>query len=182
MRHEIPFFAATVDDSVALDALISNWDLTLPNSLGYGHLNATARADITRSVNALYFGNEATPTNQLDKQALLNVSVQRCVRLKSETKSVNFQMFTDRFLIFIESVQGRLAESNHGGTFLYIFSHKGKASFSRTTSFFGTSHADDLIPVFPLRKTSFYSSIPSRQDRELTDVMSLMYTNFARFG
>lgn len=70
----MPFFKATVDDSVALDALISNWDLSLPSSLGYGHLDVNARGEITRNINQFYFGNEATPTNQLDKQALMNVS------------------------------------------------------------------------------------------------------------
>lgn len=65
---------------------------------------------------------------------------------------------------------------------MYIFTHRGKASFSTSSQFRGTAHADDLIPLFPLRKTSFYSSIPSDQDREVTKVMSLMWTNFARFG
>lgn len=92
------------------------------------------------------------------------------------------QLFTDIFLAFIESVQDRVEHSNHSSTYLYLFTHKGKASFSRTTKFLGTAHADDLIALFPIRKSNFYSSIPSSQDRQLTDVMSLMWTNFARFG
>lgn len=48
--------------------------------------------------------------------------------------------------------------------------------------FFGTAHSDDLIPLFPFRKTVFFSTIPSRQDRELTKLMTRMWTNFARFG
>ncbi|KAJ6635071.1 Juvenile hormone esterase [Pseudolycoriella hygida] len=162
-EESLMYIGATLDNPVALDALLTNWDLTLPGTFGYSHLNVTAREEITRSINEFYFGNAATPTNPLDKQSLLN-------------------LFTDLFLTFIESVQGRLEQSSHSNTYLYLFTHKGKASFSTATNYYGTSHADDLIPLFPLRKTVFYSSLPSAQDRELTKVMSRMWTNFARFG
>jgi len=154
---------ATLENSTLFDQLLLNWDARLSGSLGYSHLNDIARGEITRSVNLFYFGNEATPTNQVNRQSLMD-------------------LFTDRFLAFIESVQKRLEENGHRSTYLYLFTHKGKASFSRTSTYLGTSHADDLIPLFPLRKTVFFSSIPSSQDRELTEVMNLMWTNFARFG
>lgn len=91
-------------------------------------------------------------------------------------------MFTDPYLAFVETVQQRVQNLRHSNTYLYLFTHKGTASFSRTARYHGTSHADDLIPLFPLRKTAFYSSIPSNQDRELIEVMNRMWTNFAIFG
>lgn len=83
----------------------------------------------------------------------------------------------------METIKHRLGYSNHQSTYLYLFTHKGTSSFSTSaTEFLGTTHADDLIPLFPIRKVAFYSAIPTEQDKELTRVMSLMWTNFARTG
>lgn len=162
-EESLLYLSAILENDLLLAFLLSIWDISLPSTFGYGHLNATDQTDITRSINLFYFGNEATPTLQLDRQKLMN-------------------LFTDIFLIFINSIQDRVEHSSHSRTFLYLFTHKGKASFSNTTAYLGTAHADDLIPLFPLRKSVFYSSIPSTQDRELTTVMSQMWTNFVRFG
>lgn len=56
------------------------------------------------------------------------------------------------------------------------------SSFSTASEFFGTSHADDLLSLFPMRKVAFYSAIPTEKDMELTKVMSLMWANFAKTG
>lgn len=82
----------------------------------------------------------------------------------------------------METLQHRLGYSNHQSTYLYLYTHKGTSSFSTAAEYYGTSHADDLIPLFPIRKTGFYSAIPTEQDKEVTKVMSLMWTNFARTG
>lgn len=74
MACTFTLFEAILDSSELLDELIRNWDTTLPVTLQYDHLNATAQEDITRRVNQFYFGNPATPTNQLDQQALVDVS------------------------------------------------------------------------------------------------------------
>lgn len=67
-------FAATVENIEILNALLSIWDFSLPSSLGYSHLDVTAQGEITRRINQFYFGDEGTPTNQLNRQDLLNVS------------------------------------------------------------------------------------------------------------
>lgn len=72
------FFIEAIFESGSLDELLRNWDLSLPATLGYSHLNATARGDITQSINEFYFGNEATPTNPIDIQTLMNVSERKC--------------------------------------------------------------------------------------------------------
>lgn len=82
----------------------------------------------------------------------------------------------------METIKHRLGYSNPPNTYVYLFTHKGTSSFSTATEFLGTTHADDLIPLFPMRKVAFYSAIPSEQDRDVTKVMSLMWTNFARTG
>lgn len=92
-------------------------------------------------------------------------------------------MFTDGSYISgaVITVQQRL-RSNHQNTYVYFYTHKGISSLSPTTDFFGTTHADDLLPLFPLRETAMYSSIPTDNDRELTRLMTLMWTNFAITG
>lgn len=62
-----------MDNTQSFDILIGNWDASLPSSLGYSTLNATAQEDITRSINQFYFGSVAAPNNQVDKQIVLNV-------------------------------------------------------------------------------------------------------------
>lgn len=67
-------FQAIFENEAALSALLAAWDVTLPATLGYSHLNETARGALTRSINTFYFGNEATPTIGLDRQQLMNVN------------------------------------------------------------------------------------------------------------
>jgi len=155
-----------LENRTLLSNLLSTWDETLAAKFGFSHLNATARADITRRVNLFYFGNETTPTlDTLDIQQLLNC-------------------FTDLALVqMIQPVQARVSSnSSHSSTYLYLFSHKGTASFAGATKFLGTTHGDEMIEFFPIRNTFLFSSIPSDQDSELIYVMNRMWTNFARFG
>lgn len=74
MYLRTPFSKAILDDSESIDELLRNWDSTLPATLGYSHLNVTDIEAITRSINEFYFGNDTTPTNPIDIQALMNVS------------------------------------------------------------------------------------------------------------
>ncbi|KAJ6649230.1 Juvenile hormone esterase, partial [Pseudolycoriella hygida] len=137
---------------------------TIASSFGYAHLSESERDEITKKINNFYFGRETTPTNQLDRNHLIN-------------------LFTDgSFIGMVETLKHRL-ERNHESTFVYLYTQKGTSSFSVVaTEFFGTSHADELISLFPLRKNAFYSAIPSEQELELNRLMSEMWTNFARTG
>ncbi|XP_037037435.1 putative inactive carboxylesterase 4 isoform X2 [Bradysia coprophila] len=74
-EESLLYLSAIMENDVLLAILLSTWDVSLPATFGYSHLNATARTDITRSINLFYFENEATPTvQQLDRQQLMNKS------------------------------------------------------------------------------------------------------------
>lgn len=66
-------FKAVLSNDFLLDFLISTWNETLSNSFGYGHMSATEQEEITKKINYFYFGSEATPTNQLDRNNLIDV-------------------------------------------------------------------------------------------------------------
>ncbi|KAJ6630185.1 hypothetical protein Bhyg_16601, partial [Pseudolycoriella hygida] len=87
-----------LDSPFALNIGLSSWDFTLPSIFCYSHLNTSAQEEITRSINKFYFGNESTPTNQMDKKSLIN-------------------MASDRFIVFTETIQKRLEQINHGSTY-----------------------------------------------------------------
>lgn len=66
-------FEALLSNSLALDSLIAIWDQTLAGSFGYDHLSDSERETVTNKINAFYFGRETTPTNQLDRNHLVDV-------------------------------------------------------------------------------------------------------------
>jgi carboxylesterase type B len=76
--------------------------------------------------------------------------------------------------------------TNKNNTFVYLFSHKGAASFTelaKRQSFFGTSHMNELFCLFPMFETEhFYSSIPSDFDTALQKIVPQLWANFARTG
>lgn len=92
-----------------------------------------------------------------------------------------------------ESLKICLQDDNIGNIdnnkFVYMFSHKGFASFYKLYSngseeFHGTAHADELLYLFPAHR--FYpllnSSIPSADDRRLSESMVKLWVNFAATG
>ncbi len=79
-----------MDSSESLDELLGNWNSSLPSTLGYSHLNESDIDEITRSINEFYFGNQATPTQPIDMQALMNVSMQEC---RFNQESLNSALF-----------------------------------------------------------------------------------------
>lgn len=76
----------------------------------------------------------------------------------------------------------RFSEGTQHNTFVYLFTHKGSASYSATSEFIGTSHVDDLIPFFGQSKNIFISSLPTNEDRELEKVLPELWVNFAKTG
>jgi carboxylesterase type B len=92
-------------------------------------------------------------------------------------------MWTDGWFIgFTEALKQRFSYGAKGNTFVYRYSHKGSASYSVTSRFYGTSHVDDLIPFFGMNKNIFISSIPTQEDRELERVLPELWINFAKTG
>lgn len=54
--------------------LISNWNLMMPSTFDYAHLNSIEQEAITKSINAFYFGNEILPET-LDPVKLTQVLI-----------------------------------------------------------------------------------------------------------
>jgi carboxylesterase type B len=153
------------NDKAFLGELLGNWNEILPHSFYYDHLDNSQQVAITSTLNEFYFGNETLSDETM-----------------SDSKGL-IDMWTDGWFIGIfESLKYRFASGVRDNTFIYHFSHRTTASFSQARDFLGTCHVDDLVPLFSLRKSYYYSSVPTRHDRELTEKMTKMWTNFATFG
>ena len=100
-------------------------------------------------------------------------------------------MYTDGFFLsgMVDSLAYRLRDNNRDNTFVYLFTHKGAASFSEVFNggrekFHGTCHADDLLYLFPWQKNvpDLYNSVPTEEDRKLIKLMTKLWVNFATTG
>ena len=100
-------------------------------------------------------------------------------------------MWSDGFFFngLIDYLQQRLERNNLDNTYVYLFSHKGSISFSEVfgadpEKFYGTSHLDDLLYLFPMRDSfpHFYNSIPTDEDASLRKIMTKLWVDFATTG
>lgn len=170
-----------------MDDMIKNWDRLLPIALYYDHLYEDEQKEISREINEFYFNNE--PFLDSNRENMTNV---RKCRIMSDIKQLNrnlhsTQLFGDSFFIgILENVEYRLRNNLRDQTYFYQFSHKGSASFSEVfvggaENFYGTCHSDELIYLFPVHKTipTFFNSIPSKEDKEVTRLMVKLWVNFA---
>lgn len=105
----------------------------------------------------------------------------------SYIEGTSFQLWTDgHFIGILENVEFRLRDNLRDQTYVYLFSHKGSASFTEldgggAENFYGTCHADELLYLFPSHKTipTFFNSIPTKEDKEVTRLMVKLWVNFA---
>ncbi|XP_034475720.1 venom carboxylesterase-6 [Drosophila innubila] len=72
-------------------------------------------------------------------------------------------------------------------TYVYLFEHKGAASFSELfkggrNDFYGACHAEELQYLFPIGRELFVSAVPTSQDLKLREIMLNLWVNFARTG
>ena len=86
----------------------------------------------------------------------------------------------------LKNVEYRLRNNLRDQTYFYLFSHKGSASYSEVVGggsgkFYGTCHADELLYLFPSHKTipELFASIPTKEDKEVTRLMTKLWVNFA---
>ncbi|XP_070491172.1 juvenile hormone esterase-like isoform X2 [Chironomus tepperi] len=155
---------AIIDSKEFTDELISGWDTILPDSFLYNYLNESEQTEITRKINDFYFGNITVSDKMRDPKGLID-------------------LWTDGWFIgMFESLKNRFEQGGNDNTYVFYFTHKSTASFSQSKDFHGTCHVDDLIPLFSLRKSYYYSSVPTQHDKDLTRVMTAMWVNFARTG
>lgn len=162
--------AAFLNDENLQQRLNLNWDFALPVSLFYDHLDKNKQDQITQLITNFYFGGEA------------------------ELNEHNVHAFTDLYsdnwfiMPMIEYIKKRLQHSNHAQTYVYLYTHQGCCSFTEPfqghpEKYYGTSHADDLLALFPAEKTKpFFTGIPTEADKNIKKVMTKLFVNFASFG
>lgn len=83
-------------------------------------------------------------------------------------------------------LQKRIESSNAGPTYVYLFAHKGSASFTEIfkggETFYGVSHAEELQYLFPIGRELFYTAIPTKEDIQIREILTELWVNFARTG
>lgn len=147
--------------------LLKNWDKALPISLYYDHHNYEKQQEITERINDFYFNNQ---------------------KLTTKTQQNITNLYTDNwfFLGMVDYLKLRLMNEQRAATFVYLFTHKGSCSFTEifkggSESYYGTSHAEELQYLFPIRKDLpyFFNSIPTDDDKILTKLITKLWVNFA---
>ncbi|CAH1963415.1 unnamed protein product [Acanthoscelides obtectus] len=70
--------------------------------------------------------------------------------------------------------------------YYYLFGYRGSASFTKIfgggDTDFGVCHADELQYLFPVGDGLFPDVKPSKTDKKITNIMTTLWTNFARTG
>lgn len=150
--------------------LLKNWEKALPISLYYDHHSDGRVERITEEIDNFYFKNQ---------------------KLNSETHQNLTNLYTDGwfFSAMIEYLKIRFTDPAHADTFVYLFTHKGSCSFTEifkggAESYWGTSHAEELQYLFPIRKDLkyFFNSIPTEQDKLITKILTKLWVDFAYTG
>lgn len=168
-----------------MDSMIKNWDRLLPIAFYYDHLSAEEQKQITQQLNEFYFKNE--PFLESNRENLTKV---KWFFKNVFTLTFLSQLWSDAYFNgMIESLKIRLQSSQRENTFVYLFSHKGSASYSEISGggpdkFYGSAHGDTLLRLFPEQKTipELFGSIPSNDDQEVTKMMTKLWVNFATTG
>ncbi|CAO1442227.1 unnamed protein product, partial [Diamesa serratosioi] len=162
--------AIFINDKKMGEKLNKDWDRALPTSLYYDHLEDKKQDAITKEINDFYFNGEKF----------------------TESNGGNLtNMYSDGWFIagMMDNLEYRLKNNQRDNTYVYLFSHKGTASWTEKVkggaeNDYGTSHADDLLYMFPMRKevSTYFNSIPTEQDIQLTKTLVELWVNFAYTG
>lgn len=157
-------------NSELTESLHADWERALPISLYYDFISDDEKIEITKKIDEFYFKN------------------MRRINENSQTNLTN--LYTDSW--FFSSMNDYLKirfSQKSAPTYVYLFSHKGSCSFTEifkggAESYYGTSHAEELQYLFPIRKSLkyFYNSIPSEDDKIITQILTKIWINFAYTG
>ena len=162
--------AALIYNSELTSGLLKNWNRALPISLYYNHIEPEKREEITTKIDEFYFKNE---------------------KLTHSTKQNLTNLYTDRWFFhpMVDYLKLRFENEQLAETFVYLFTHKGACSFTEVfkggaETFYGTSHAEELQYLFPIRQDlpDFFSSIPTDEDKRVRSIITKLWVNFAYFG
>lgn len=150
--------------------LLKNWNRALPISLYYDHHPDAIEQEITTKINDFYFTNQ---------------------KLTLRTQQNLTNLYTDGwfFHAMIDYLKLRFANEKRAATYVYLFTHKGACSFTEifkggSESYYGTSHAEELQYLFPIRKdlSYFFNSIPTEEDKQITKLITKLWVSFAYTG
>lgn len=150
--------------------LLKNWIRALPISLYYHHHAPEKQEEFTRKIDDFYFKNQ---------------------KLTLTTQQNLTNLYTDGwfFHAMIDYLKLRFTNEQRAETFVYLFTHKGACSFTEifkggSEAFYGTSHAEELQYLFPIRQDLpyFFNSIPTEEDKRVTQIITKLWVNFAYFG
>lgn len=170
-----------------MEDLSTDYAKILPITFYYDHRCEATQSEITKKIIDFYFDGEAPSATK--QQNITNVSEVVFLLLKTIQCLGFFQLFSDGWFLggFELYLRKRLTHPKSGQTYVYLFSHKGAASFSEifgggSESSYGVCHADELQYLFPLGQAFFHNSLPTKEDEEVRKILTELWVNFARTG
>ncbi|XP_069696461.1 esterase E4-like isoform X1 [Periplaneta americana] len=176
-QHLVPWMAGfTSGDGAILAArmyqrgtLIKKLDEDFENIIVNNFLSGsketqTERTETAKRIREFYFGDK--PINKDTRKALA-------------------KMYTDVMLGIGTDSAVKLHSKAGATVYYYHFDYRGKNSFSSvfggTNEDYGVCHMDELMYLFP-QDHMFPNSTKTKEDDEMVDIMTNIWTNFARTG
>ncbi|XP_023303516.2 venom carboxylesterase-6 [Lucilia cuprina] len=155
-----------------LDEFKENFHDVLPIVLNYDHLSQVEQTKVTEDLEAFYFrnGHDYNRNNHQNITDLISdgwfiAGIDEYIRLRLKSY--------------------KAAPKNVAPTYVYLFEHKGAASFSELFKggremFYGACHAEELQYLFPIARELFVSATPSKNDLKVREIMLSLWVNFAK--
>ncbi|XP_017045883.1 venom carboxylesterase-6 [Drosophila ficusphila] len=147
----------------------SQFEQVLPVVLNYDHHEDTVQQSITQRIEGFYF----KAGHDYDKANHQNLT----------------DLISDGWFVagIDEYLRLRMSQEGVAPTYVYLFDHKGAASFTEIfkggrNEFYGACHAEELQYLFPIGRELFVSAVPTRKDLELRELMLHLWVSFARTG
>ncbi|KAH8349357.1 hypothetical protein KR067_000304 [Drosophila pandora] len=147
----------------------SQFDQVLPVVLNYDHHEDSVKQSITQRIESFYF----KAGHDYDKANHQNLT----------------DLISDGWFVagIDEYLRLRMSQADVAPTYVYLFDHKGAASFSEIfkgerNEFYGACHAEELQYLFPIGRELFVSAVPTKQDLELRELMLQLWVSFATTG
>lgn len=84
-------------------------------------------------------------------------------------------------------LQLRFSKKSAAPTYVYLFTHKGSASFTEIfqggrENYIGVSHAEELQYLFPIRSGLFTNALPTKEDETMRRTITKLWVDFATTG
>ncbi|KAJ8984076.1 hypothetical protein NQ317_006574 [Molorchus minor] len=123
----------------------------------------------------------AEPTDRLTSSSLLNLN-----RRQTRTVIGAYPLYRWVVLNCADEAVRKQQEYSAEPVYYYLFGHRGVASFTEIFGGgdrdFGVCHADELQYLFPVGDGLFPDRKPSSDDKQVAELLTTMWANFARTG